>query len=63
MYLHRDDLMSILEFIDKFGVDTVNVEVDNSSGIGSTVTATIENVLVNGTEVSVSKEIAGVENW
>ena len=63
MYLHRDDLLSIIEFIDKFDVDVVDVEVDSSSGIGSVVTATINNVSINGTEVSVSKEISGVENW
>ena len=63
MYLHRDDLLSIIEFIDKFDVDVVDIEVDSSSGIGSIVTATINNVSINGTEVSVSKEISGVENW
>lgn len=65
MYLSRDDLKDILEFLNNFpSNEVVEVNSDSSSGIGSIVTATVHNVHMNGLEdVSVTKEISGVENW
>lgn len=47
LYLHRDDLVKMIEFIDKINPDgtlrlqagTVKVTYDNSSGIGAIITA------------------------
>lgn len=64
MFLHRDDLESILEFMNSFPeYDTVEVQSDSSSGIGTIITAVLHHVDVNGHRVSISKEISSVENW
>lgn len=49
MHLHRDDLEKILRFVDeinpadttRLGAGMVKITCDNSSGIGSIVTATV----------------------
>ena len=64
MYLHIEDLEAIKEFMMKFkDVDTVELEADSSSGIGTTLTARLHNVEINGERVTVSKIISDVENW
>jgi hypothetical protein len=64
MYLHIEDLEAIKEFMMKFkDVDTVELEADSSSGIGTTLTARLHNVEINGERVTVSKVISDVENW
>lgn len=64
MYLHIEDLEAIKDFMLKFkDVDTVELEADSSSGIGTTLTARLHNVEINGERVTVSKIISDVENW
>lgn len=64
MYLHIEDLEAIMDFMKKFeGAEIVEVEADSSSGIGTTVTARLHHVEVNGEKVTVSKVISDVENW
>lgn len=64
IYLHRDELKTILEFMDSFSeIDTVLVKADNSSGIGSIVTATLIGVKINGHQVGVTKTISDESNW
>ncbi len=64
MYLHIEDLEAIKEFMMKFkDVDTVEVLADSSSGIGTTLTAKLHNVEINGERVTVSKVISDFENW
>lgn len=65
MYLHKEDLIAMIEFIDAFKPqhETIEINVDSSSGIGSTVTATLNGLDINGQRVSVSRVISDVENW
>jgi hypothetical protein len=63
MYLCREEVVKILEVMDKFP-DSVSFELlqDNSSGIGS-VTELIVRTQVNGLLGEFKTEISGVENW
>ena len=64
MYLHIEDLEAIMDFMKKFeGAEIVEVEADSSSGIGTTVTARLHHVEVNGERVTVSRVITDFENW
>lgn len=64
MYLHIEDLESIIDFMKKFqGAEIVEITSDSSSGIGTTITATLHHIEVNGEKVAVSKVISDVENW
>lgn len=64
MYLHIEDLESIIDFMKKFeGVEIVEVESDSSSGIGSIITARLHHVEVNGERVTVSKIISDETSW
>lgn len=64
MYLHKEDLEDILAFMAKFPeAEIVEVEADSSSGIGTTITARLHHVEVNGERVTVSRVISDVENW
>lgn len=63
MYLHKDDLEDILEFMNKFDRDVVEVESDNSSGIGSITTARLHGVQINGETVTVSRVITDESSW
>jgi hypothetical protein len=61
--LHRDDLVAIKEFIDKYPEsDFINISVDSSSGIGSIVKASLPTV-VNGDLVTISKTIVDESSW
>jgi hypothetical protein len=61
--LHRDDLVAIKEFIDKYPAsDFINISVDSSSGIGSIVKASLPTV-VNGDLVTISKTIVDESSW
>ena len=56
IYLHRDDVKTILQFMESFeGHHTVEVTCDNSSGLGSVIHAILHGVEVNGHKVSVTK--------
>lgn len=64
IYLHRDDVETILQFIQSFdGRDVVEVTCDNSSGIGNVITATLHGVELNGQKVSVTKTIIDETSW
>jgi hypothetical protein len=64
MYLHREDLKALQEFLDTFpDANVVEVDADSSSGIGSIITATIHAVDVRGVKVNVSKVIADETSW
>jgi hypothetical protein len=63
MYLHKDDLIKMLEILEKFpDVESVEVRSDNSSGIGAVTTMCLTTT-VNGVEGTLEVEISGVENW
>jgi hypothetical protein len=63
MYLHKDDLKRMLEVLEKFpNVEVVEVNVDNSSGIGSHTTMSLSTE-VNGVEGTLEVVISSVENW
>jgi hypothetical protein len=63
MYLHKDDLKKMLEILEKFPeVDVVDVEVDSSSGIGSTTTMRFDTK-IDGVAGKFEVEISGVETW
>ena len=64
MYLHRDDLKSILEFLDSFpDKDIVLVTSDTRSGIGSIVKAHIMCATINGHMADVTKTISDESTW
>ena len=64
IYLHKDDLETILQFLKAFpDAHTVEVTCDNSSGIGSIINATIHGVSVNGMVVAVTKSIVDESSW
>lgn len=64
IYLHRDDLVSIQEFMDSFpDKEFVELTADSSSGIGTILTATIRSVDLNGNLVDVSKTIVDESSW
>lgn len=61
--LHRDDLVAIKEFIEKYPEsDFINISVDSSSGIGSIVKASLPTV-INGDLVTISKTIVDESSW
>ena len=61
--LHREDLNAILKFIEKYpDSDYITISVDSSSGIGSVVKVSINNV-INGDAVTITKTIADESSW
>lgn len=61
--LHKDDLVTIKQFVDKYPtVEFVTINVDSSSGIGSIVTASIF-AIVNGDPVTITKAIMDESAW
>ena len=64
IYLHRDDLQEILNFMNAFpDASTVELTADNSSGIGTLINAHIHHVDLNGMRVTVTKEIVDESSW
>ena len=66
IFLHKDDLETILQLIKAFPetqTDVVEIKSDASSGIGSIITATLHHVDLNGMKVSVTKTIADEGSW
>lgn len=71
IYLHRDDLVKLIEFIDEVNpVDTlrlqagnVKITYDNSSGIGAHITATCPHEFKDGKFGDLTITISDVENW
>jgi hypothetical protein len=64
IYLHREDIIAIQEFLDAFpDKDTVRVTSDNSSGIGVLIKASVIGTMVNGHIVTVTKDIVDESSW
>lgn len=64
IFLHRDDLETILKFLKDFDdAHTVEVTCDDSSGIGSIINATIHAQEVHGHKVTVTKNIVDERSW
>ena len=63
MYLCKDEVVKILEIMDKFP-EAISFKLlqDNSSGIGS-VTSLVVDTKVNGLDGEFKVEISGIENW
>ena len=63
MYLCRDEVVKILDTMDKFPEATsFELLQDGHSGIGS-VTSLIVHTKINGLDGTFKTEISGVENW
>jgi hypothetical protein len=61
--LHRDDLVAIKEFTDKYSEsDFITITVDSSSGIGSIVKVSLP-IVINGDLVTISKTIVDESSW
>jgi hypothetical protein len=61
--LHREDFKAITEFIEKYPEsDYVTISVDSSSGIGSVVKVSINNV-INGDAVTITKTVVDESCW
>jgi hypothetical protein len=61
--LHRDDVETILQFIQKYPeVEYVTITSDSSSGIGSIIDASI-NTVINGDVVTLTKHIVDESSW
>jgi len=61
--LHKEDLVAILEFANKYpDADYVTVSVDSSSGIGSLVQVSIR-AIVNSDPVIITKQIVDESSW
>lgn len=64
IYLHKDDLVTIQQFMNAFPEkDMVELSADNSSGIGTILTATLRAVDLNGQVLDVSKTIVDESSW
>jgi hypothetical protein len=63
VYLHRDDIVTILQFMDSFDRKSVLITSDTSSGIGSILKALLEEVDLNGNTVNIEKTIADEKDW
>lgn len=64
IYLHRDDLQTIQQFLDAFPEShQVEVTADISSGIGAIIDATIHGVEINGQRVAITKNIVDETSW
>jgi len=61
--LHKDDLIAILEFANKYpDSDYVTVSCDSSSGIGSLVSVSLRAV-INQDPVIITKQIVDESSW
>lgn len=63
IYLHKEDLQAIKQFMDAFESERVEVTSENSSGIGSVVKATIPSIEVKGILVNVTRVISDENDW
>jgi hypothetical protein len=63
MYITKEDIEKILEVMNKFPTETTYcLKSDSSSGIGSTMTLTLQTT-VEGLSGEFTVEISGVEDW
>ncbi len=63
MYITKTEVEKILTVMEEFpDARSYKLESDNSSGIGSILTLTM-NMEINGRNAHVKVDIAGVETW
>lgn len=63
MYITKQEVEKILAVMEEFpDARSYKLEADNSSGIGSILTLTM-NMDINGRNANVKVEIAGVDVW
>lgn len=63
MYITKDEVLKILAVMEEFpDAKVYRLEADNSSGIGSILTLTMD-MEINGRNAKVKVDISGVENW
>jgi len=63
VHLHKDDLVAILEFANKYpDSDYVTISCDSSSGIGILVSASLR-AIVNQDPVIITKQIVDESSW
>jgi hypothetical protein len=63
MYISQEEVKKILAVMEEFpDARSYKLEADNSSGIGSILTITID-MQINGRNALVRVDISGVENW
>jgi hypothetical protein len=63
IHLHRDDVETILQFINKYpDQEYITITSDSSSGIGSIVKASIK-APINGDWVTITKDIVDESSW
>lgn len=64
IYLHRDDIQTIQQFLTAFPeAHQVEITSDISSGIGAIIDATIHGAEVNGQKVSITRNIVDETSW
>lgn len=65
VYLHKEDIQTLLDFMEAFPTSSNIVEVtsDSSSGIGAVVTARLHGVDMNGHLVTISKTLVDESSW
>ena len=63
VHLHKDDLVAILEFANKYpDSDYVTISCDSSSGIGILVSASLR-AIINEDPVIITKQIVDESSW
>ena len=63
MYITQEEVKKILTVMEEFSdAKSYKLEADNSSGIGSILTITM-NMDINSRNAYVKVDISGVENW
>jgi hypothetical protein len=63
MYINKEEVLKILSVMEKFpDTSSFVLESDSSSGIGSTITLTVQTT-INEIDGEFMVEISGVENW
>lgn len=63
IYLNKDQIESIVDFMTTFKKDIIEITSDNSSGIGSVIQAALHGVEVHGERVKIVKVIADESSW
>jgi hypothetical protein len=63
LHLHRNEIKAIVNFMDVFGSDDVELSNNDSSGIGGILIARINSVVVKDIEVNVERIIADEKDW
>lgn len=62
MYITKQEIEKILAVMEEFDARSYKLEADNTSGIGSILTLTMD-MDINGRNAKVTVDISGVENW